>query len=264
MEMAPVTHALRIEGLSKSFGGLNAVDGFDLTLDTGAIAGIIGPNGAGKSTIFNVITGIYRADTGLIWVGERDITACTADAITRVGIARTFQNIRLFQKMTAWDNVKMAFFAHTRSSFVETVLRLPAFHRVEATVSKKSLEYLEYFGLADRRDELAQNLSYGEQRRLEIARALATHAKILLLDEPAAGVNHNEIGTLIDFIRNIHKDFSLSIILIEHQMPFVMDLCEHVTVVQFGKTIADGTPAEVIRAPEVIRAYLGDAGEISA
>lgn len=249
---------LKIQKLSKSFGGLVALDSFNLELKKKTIHGIIGPNGAGKTTIFNLITGIYRANEGHIWFGGEEITTSSADFIARRGIARTFQNIRLFQKMTVLDNVRMAFHPHLECNLLETLLRLKAFHRSEEKINLESMEVLNYFDLGKRRNDLAQTLSYGEQRRLEMARALATGAKLLLLDEPAAGINHNEVDQLMELIRKIHNDFEISILLIEHQMPLVMGLCDSLQVVHFGTTIAEGSPTKVIESAEVVRAYLGD------
>ena len=253
-----MTTMLKIEQLQKSFGGLDAVSGFNLELDARTIQGIIGPNGAGKTTVFNLITGIYPADKGRVWLDGKAITNRSADVIARAGIARTFQNIRLFAEMTVWDNIKLAFNYRTGYNAWNTIFRSPEFRRQEDRIRQESLDYLATMGLTKRRHELAKNLPYGEQRRLEIARALATNPKVLLLDEPAAGMNPKEVEQLIGLIRRIHQDFPLAILLIEHQMPLVMDLCEQVQVIDFGKTIASGNPHQVTNNPLVIQAYLGD------
>lgn len=252
-----MTSALKISNLSKSFGGLKAIENFSFDLVPGAIHGIIGPNGAGKTTMFNLVTGVYRADSGQIWLGEKEITQMSADAIARAGMIRTFQNIRLFANMTVWDNVRMAFHFQESVGFWQALGHFGDFKNVEKKISQESLEFLERFGLAGRRDDLAGSLSYGEQRRLEMARALATRARVLLLDEPAAGLNPREVQDLIELIRKIHQDFSLSILLIEHQMPVIMELCEHVHVLNFGKLITEGGPELVVQHPEVVSAYLG-------
>lgn len=253
--MKPV---LKAEKLSKSFGGLTATYDFALELGERAIQGIIGPNGAGKTTVFNLITGVYKPDTGHIWLGEQETTRLTSDAVARAGISRTFQNIRLFDQMTVWDNIKMAL--HNRAGYHlwDAVFFSARFRSRERQISRDSLEYLERFGLADRRNELARNLPYGEQRRLEIARALATQPQVLLLDEPAAGMNPTEVTELIELIHRIHRDLNLAILLIEHQMPVVMELCHYVQVMDFGRTIAAGKPHEVTNNPLVIKAYLGE------
>lgn len=252
-----MTSALKISNLSKSFGGLKAIDNFSLDLVQGDIHGVIGPNGAGKTTMFNLVTGVYRADSGQIWLGEKEITKMPADAIARSGMIRTFQNIRLFANMTVWDNVKMSFHFQESVNFWQTLGHFGGFKNTEKKISRDSLEFLARFGLAERRDDLAGSLSYGEQRRLEMARALATRARVLLLDEPAAGLNPKEVEDLIELIRKVHQDFSLSILLIEHQMPVIMELCEHVQVLNFGKLITEGDPDLVVQHPEVISAYLG-------
>jgi branched-chain amino acid transport system ATP-binding protein len=249
---------LKVEQLYKAFGGLAAVSNFNLELRQKQIQGIIGPNGAGKTTVFNLITGVYPSDQGRIRLEQTEITRRPADAISRAGIARTFQNIRLFGQMTVVDNIKMAFHCRTGYCFWEALLRSPRFRDHEAAIDRQSVEFLDRFGLADRRNELARNLPYGEQRRLEIARALATNPKILLLDEPAAGMNPNEVDALIGLIRKVHSDFDLAILLIEHQMPVVMELCEYIQVMDFGQTIADGHPVAVTNNPRVIQAYLGE------
>ncbi len=253
--MKPV---LRIENLSKSFGGLKAAHDFGLELGARDIQGIIGPNGAGKTTVFNLITGVYKPDTGRIRLADHEVAGLPSDAITRRGISRTFQNIRLFNSMTVWDNIKTALHQHAGYGFWEAALGLPRFKSREKQISFESMAFLERFGLADRRNEPADSLPYGEQRRLEIARALATRPRVLLLDEPAAGMNPTEVEELIGLIRDIHHDFELSILLIEHQMPVVMKLCRHVHVMDFGRTIAAGEPLEVTGNPLVIKAYLGD------
>ncbi|GFO59597.1 ABC transporter ATP-binding protein [Geomonas silvestris] len=249
---------LKIENLTRSFGGLTAVDDLSLHLETGDIQGIIGPNGAGKTTAFNLITGIYRPDQGRILLDGQDLSGLTSDVISRRGIARTFQNIRLFGKMTVWDNIITAFHQRMGHGFWDAVFHLPLFKSREREVCKESLAFLERFGLAERRNELAENLPYGEQRRLEIARALATNPRVLLLDEPAAGMNPTEVEGLIGLIRDIHREFDLSILLIEHHMPVVLKLCNRVQVMDFGRTIAAGDPHEVTGDPVVIKAYLGD------
>ena len=250
--------ALKAEKLSKSFGGLAAVYDFNLELGERDVQGIIGPNGAGKTTVYNLITGVYKPNTGRIWLGENEITRLSSDGIARAGICRTFQNIRLFNEMTVLDNIKMAFHHRTGYRFWEALLSSPHFKKQEKQIRQESLAYLERFGLAERRRELAKNLPYGEQRRLEIARALATQPRVLLLDEPAAGMNPTEVEELIGLIRKIHQDFELAILLIEHQMPVVMELCQYVQVMDFGKTIAAGKPQEVTNNPLVIKAYLGE------
>ncbi len=253
--MEPV---LRIENLSKSFGGLKAAHDFGLELGPGDIQGIIGPNGAGKTTVFNLITGVYRPDSGRIRLSDHELAGLPSDVITRRGISRTFQNIRLFNRMTVWDNIRTAFHDRSGYGFWEAALGLPRYRNREKRISMESMAFLERFGLADRRNEPADSLPYGEQRRLEIARALATRPRVLLLDEPAAGMNPTEVEELIGLIRGIHRDFELSILLIEHQLPVVMQLCRHVHVMDFGRTIAAGEPLEVTANPLVIKAYLGD------
>jgi branched-chain amino acid transport system ATP-binding protein len=252
---------LKIENLSKSFGGLRATDGFSLELGRNEIHGIIGPNGAGKTTIFNLITGIYQPDAGRITLGGAEVTGLRSDVLCRRGISRTFQNIRLFKQMTVWDNILTAFHGRIGYGFWDAVFHLPRFKERERQIAREGLEFLERFGLAERRFELADNLPYGEQRRLEIARALATNPRILLLDEPAAGMNPTEVEGLIGLIRDIHRDFDLSILLIEHHMPVVLKLCGEVQVMDFGRTIAAGDPHTVTSDPLVIKAYLGDPEE---
>ena len=252
---------LKIENFSKSFGGLKAIDGFNLELGPNDIHGIIGPNGAGKTTVFNLITGIYPTDSGRIWLGGAEVTGLPSDELCRLGISRTFQNIRLFKQMTVWDNILTAFHQRIGYGFWDAAFHLSGFRKRESQIFLESLEFLERFGLAERRFELAENLPYGEQRRLEIARALATNPRILLLDEPAAGMNPTEVEGLIGLIRDIHRDFELSILLIEHHMPVVLKLCRHVQVMDFGRTIASGDPHTVTGDPLVIKAYLGDPEE---
>jgi branched-chain amino acid transport system ATP-binding protein len=249
---------LKIEQIYKTFGGLAAVSNFNLELTQGEIHGIIGPNGAGKTTVFNLVTGVYPTDQGRLWLNGTEITGWTADAIARAGIARTFQNIRLFGLMTVADNIKMAFHSRTGYNFWEAMIQSPRYRQREIEINQESIAFLDRFGLADRRFELAKNLPYGEQRRLEIARALATNPRVLLLDEPAAGMNPKEVEDLIGLIRRVHQDFDLAILLIEHQMPLVMELCQQIQVMDFGQTIADGPPHEVTNHPRVIQAYLGE------
>ncbi|MBI4650989.1 ABC transporter ATP-binding protein [Candidatus Desantisbacteria bacterium] len=250
--------ALKIENLSKSFGGIQAVLNYNLELPDNTITGLIGPNGAGKTSIFNLISGIYRPDSGQVFLNDKEITHKALSMISRSGIARTFQNIRLFNQMTVLDNIKTAFHRRAGYHFGETILGLSKFYLSEKKIDRESMEYLNYFGLTGYKSEFAKNLCYGDQRRLEIARALASEPKVLLLDEPAAGMNQVEVEELIKLIRKVQKDFGLSILLIEHQMPVVIELCRSIQVLNFGRLIASGNPSEVISNPEVIQAYLGE------
>ncbi|MEI6593775.1 MAG: ABC transporter ATP-binding protein [Holophagaceae bacterium] len=250
--------ALRISELTKSFGGLTAVAKFSLELGERDLQGIIGPNGAGKTTVFNLITGVYTPDSGQVLLGDKDTTRLASDAIARAGIARTFQNIRLFAQMSVLDNITMALHAHAGYGLLDATFRTATFRREEARLLTESRDHLARFGLLERQHEQAGSLPYGEQRRLEIARALATGPKVLLLDEPAAGMNPREVEELIQLIRQVHQDFPLAILLIEHQLPVVMELCREVQVLDFGQTIASGAPRDVVRNPLVIEAYLGE------
>ncbi len=239
------------------FGGLKAVDTFNLTLHSGELVGLIGPNGAGKTTVFNVLTGVYCPTSGDISAGGRSILRLKPNAISHLGIARTFQNIRLFAELSVLDNVKIAQHAHHKQGIPAAILRTPAFFREEAISEVQALEYLSLFNLASFADEQAGSLSYGDQRRLEIARALATRPRVLLLDEPAAGMNPTEKRELMEMIRSLRDRFGMTILLIEHDMKVVMGVCQRIIVLDYGKTIAQGTPEEIRRNPAVIQAYLG-------
>ena len=252
-----MTSVLQIERLTKNFGGLKAVSDFSLDLNSGELVGLIGPNGAGKTTIFNLITGIYQPDNGDIRFHSRSILTLKPCQIAGLGIARTFQNIRLFNELTVLDNVKIACHMHAGYGFFSAITRGGAFRREEKAIEEKARAILDIFKLQNRALETARCLPYGEQRRLEIVRALATNPELLLLDEPAAGMNPAEVVTLLDLIHFIRERFSLTVFLIEHHMKVVMSICERVAVMDFGEKLTEGSPVEVQNNSHVIEAYLG-------
>lgn len=249
---------LEIKGLTKTFGGLVAVKDFSLTLNPGDLVGLIGPNGAGKTTVFNLITGILSPTAGSIVFETKNIVGLKPFQIYQLGIGRTFQNIRLFKEMSVLDNVRVAYHCRGASSLFDSVFSTPRFRRREREVTEKAREVLSVLGLRLREKELAKNLPYGSQRRLEIARALVAEPKLLLLDEPAAGMNPAEVTRLMELILFIHERFRLTILLIEHQMKVVMGICQRVAVMDFGELVAEGPPEAVQNNPKVIAAYLGD------
>ncbi len=249
---------LEVQNLGISFGGLRAVDDFNLTIEKGCLYGLIGPNGAGKTTVFNLLTGVYKPNVGIIKLDGKDITGRKNIDINKAGIARTFQNIRLFKELSVLDNVKVGLHNRYHYNTLAGIFRLPSYRKVEAQMNAEAVELLKVFGLEEEKDFLASNLPYGKQRKLEIARALATNPKLLLLDEPAAGMNPNETQELMDTIRFVREKFDMTILLIEHDMKLVSGICEKLTVLNFGRVLCQGETAEVLQNPEVIKAYLGE------
>lgn len=249
---------LEVNNLGISFGGLRAVDNLNLKIEKGCLYGLIGPNGAGKTTVFNMLTGVYTPTDGKILLNGENITGKNTIEINKAGIARTFQNIRLFDGLSVIDNIKVGLHNSNKYSTFSSILRLPKFFKTEKIITEKAMELLAVFGLDKEARTMAKNLPYGKQRKLEIARALATNPKLLLLDEPAAGMNPNETQELMDTIRFIRDKFDMTILLIEHDMRLVAGICEELTVLNFGTILASGKPDEVLKDPKVITAYLGD------
>ena len=249
---------LEVKNLGISFGGLRAVDDFNVKIEKGQLYGLIGPNGAGKTTAFNLLTGVYKPTDGRIILDGKDIVGMKTIDINRAGIARTFQNIRLFSNLTVLDNVRVGLHNSFEYSASTGIFRLPKYFKVEKEITQKGLELLKVFDLENEAEVLASNLPYGKQRKLEIARALATSPKLLLLDEPAAGMNPNETKELMDTIRFVRKEFDMTILLIEHDMKLVSGICEELTVLNFGRVLAQGKTSDVLNNPEVITAYLGE------
>lgn len=249
---------LEIKNLGIAFGGLKAVDGLNLSIEKGSLYGLIGPNGAGKTTVFNMLTGVYKPTEGQILLDGEDITGKKPIEINKKGIARTFQNIRLFKNMSVIDNVKVGLHNSVDYTAVEGILRMPRYVKSERKMKEKAYELLNVFELENEAHYMACNLPYGKQRKLEIARALATAPKLLLLDEPAAGMNPNETAELMSTIRLIRDRFDVTILLIEHDMRLVSGICEEIAVLNFGTELAKGKTADVLRDPRVITAYLGE------
>ena len=249
---------LEVKNLSISFGGLKAVDNFQISIEKGQLYGLIGPNGAGKTTIFNLLTGVYKPDAGSIELAGVNNTGKKTTEINQAGIARTFQNIRLFKDLSVLDNVKAGLHNHYRYSTTAGIFRFPNYFKVEKQMDERAMELLKVFGLDEECDYKASNLPYGKQRKLEIARALATEPKLLLLDEPAAGMNPNETAELMDTIRFVRDNFDMTILLIEHDMKLVSGICEELTVLNFGQVLCQGETGAVLHNPEVVKAYLGE------
>ena len=251
---------LKTENLGISFGGLKAVQNLDLEINEKQLYGLVGPNGAGKTTVFNMITGVYKPTTGKFFLDGEDLTGKGQEAINHKGIARTFQNIRLFNNMTVIRNVLVGLLNQSefKCSMVESIFRLPRHFKTEKAMRERAKEILRVVGLEDERNNLSCNLPYGKQRKLEIARALATNPKLLCLDEPAAGMNPNETAELMDIVRHIRDQFNVTILLIEHDMKFVSGLCDEITVLNFGTVLAEGTAEEALNDPEVVKAYIGN------
>ena len=249
---------LRLESVSIAFGGLKAIDNVSFSIKENQIFGLIGPNGAGKTTMFNVITANYKPTEGKVFFKDKNISKYKPNAIVNLGIARTFQNIRLFSSMSVLENVLIGLHNSAKYTFFEAAFRIGRYFKEEKRIKKEALEILDYLGLADFKDKNATSLSYGNSRKVEIARALATHPNLLMLDEPAAGMNPKETQELSDLIIKMKKDFNLSVLLIEHDMPFVNKLCSEVLVLDYGKKLFNGTPRDAINNKEVIAAYLGD------
>ena len=249
---------LEVKSLGISFGGLRAVDDFNLKIEKGQLYGLIGPNGAGKTTVFNMLTGVYKPTDGSIFLDGENITGKKTIDINKHGIARTFQNIRLFHQQSVIDNVKIGLHNEHTYSTLSGILRLPSYRKTEKIMNEQAMELLEVFDLQDEADILASNLPYGKQRKLEIARALATDPKLLLLDEPAAGMNPNETKELMETIRFVRDKFDMTVLLIEHDMKLVSGICEELTVLNFGQVLAQGKTSDVLNNPEVIKAYLGE------
>lgn len=249
---------LKVSHLSKTFGGLEAVKDLNITLEKGELVGLIGPNGAGKTTIFNLFTGVYVPSLGEVYLEDRNLAGLRPFQITALGISRTFQNIRLFNDLTVLDNIRIAMHWHGKYPLVSALFRLPSYAKHEAEMMEKAQEILEIFGLLDKKNEIAKNLPYGDQRRLEIARAVSARPKVLLLDEPAAGMNPNETKDLMKLILWLREHFDVTILLIEHDMSLVMGVCERIYVLDHGEIIAHGTPDEIKKDKKVIAAYLGE------
>lgn len=249
---------LEVKNLGISFGGLRAVDNFSLKIEKGQLYGLIGPNGAGKTTIFNLLTGVYKPTDGSFMFDGEELAGKSAIDINKKGIARTFQNIRLFGNMSVLDNVKVGLHNSESTNLFDSVFRTPKYRKEEKIITEKALELLDVFGLKEEANFKASNLPYGKQRKLEIARALGTNPKLLLLDEPAAGMNPAETAELMETIALVRNKFGISILLIEHDMSLVMGICERLVVLEYGRVIADGLPDEVVHNPRVVSAYLGE------